>query len=88
MQDQLDNMVQKYVLDKIPVGESYQWCHPMVVVSKKDRSEPRITVDLTGSNKYVKWHGFGTLVPRDVVAGIPRWMKYLFKARVSTGSPR
>ena len=43
-EDELDNMVQKYVIEKVPVGESYQWCHPMVVVPK-DSSEPRKTVD-------------------------------------------
>ena len=76
VQDQLDNMVLKDVIEKVPVGESYQWCHPMVVVPKKDSSEPRITVDLTGLNKFVKRPAYPTRVPREVVAGIPRGMKY------------
>ena len=76
VQDQLDNMVQEDVIEKVPVGESYQWCHPMVVVLKKDSSEPRITVDLTGLNKFVKRPAYPTRVPREVVAGIPRGMKY------------
>ena len=76
VQDQLDNMVQEDVIEKVPVGGSYQWCHPMVVVLKKDSSEPRITVDLTGSNKFVKRPAYPTWVPREVVAGILREMKY------------
>ena len=36
VQDQLENTVQKDVIEKGPAGESYQWCHPMVVVPKKD----------------------------------------------------
>ena len=76
VQDQLDNMVQKDVIEKVPVGESYQWCHPMVIVQKKDSSEPQITVDFTELNKYVKRTAYLTRDPREVVAGIPRGMKH------------
>ena len=48
----------------------------MVIVPKKDSSEPRITVDLTGLNKYVRRPAYPTRVPREVVASIPRGMKY------------
>ena len=52
------------------------WCHPMVVVPKSNSSEPRITVDLTGLNKYVRRPAYPTRVPRDVVASIPGGMRY------------
>ena len=52
MEAQLSSMVSKGVIEKVPVGESLTWCHPMVVVSKKSSAEPQITVDLTGLNKY------------------------------------
>ncbi len=52
--DQIQSMIGKNIIEKVPIGEAYTWCHPMVVVPKKDSSEPRITVDLTGLNKYVK----------------------------------
>ena len=47
-------MVTKGVIEKVLVGESFTWCHPKVVVPKKSSAEPRITVDLTGLNKYVQ----------------------------------
>ena len=54
---QLAEMEAKGVIEKAPTGESYQWCHPMVVVPKKNSTEPRITVDLTGLNCFVKVSG-------------------------------
>ena len=38
---QLASMVTKGVIEKVPVGESFKWCHPMVVVPKKSSTEPR-----------------------------------------------
>ena len=57
---QLASMVTKGVIEKVPVGESFTWCHPMVVVLKKSSTEPRITVDLTGLNKYVQRPAYPT----------------------------
>ena len=74
--NQLESMLEKNIIEKVPVGEPYHWCHPMVIVPKKDSSEPRITVDLTGLNKYVRRPAHPTRVPREVVASIPRGMKY------------
>ena len=48
----------------------------MVVVPKKDTNELRITVDLTGLNKFVRRPAYPTRIPRDVVAGIPQGMKF------------
>ena len=45
------------------VGEKYDWCHPMVVVPKKDSAKPRITVDLTAV-KFVKRLTFHVRPPR------------------------
>ena len=50
----LDSMMKKGVLGRVPVGETYDWCHPMVVVPRKDSQEPHITVDRTALNKFVK----------------------------------
>ena len=47
-------MIKKGVIERVPVGETYDWCHPMVVVLKKDSAEPHITVDLIAKNKFVK----------------------------------
>ena len=74
--NQLESMLEKDIIEKVPVGEPYHWCHPMVIVPKKDSSEPRITVDLTGLNKYVRRPAYPTRVPREVVASIPRGMKF------------
>ena len=73
---QLSSMVSKGVIEKVPVGESLTWCHPMVVVPKKSSAEPRITVDLTGLNKYVERPAYPTRVPSEVVASVPPGMKY------------
>ena len=73
---QLASMVTKGVIEKVPVGESFTWCHPMVVVPKKSSAEPRITVDLTGLNKYVQRPAYPTRVPSEVVASIPPGMRY------------
>ena len=56
-------MVTKGVIEKVPVGESFKWCNPMVVVPKKSFEEPRITVDLTDLNKYVQRPAYPTLPP-------------------------
>ena len=73
---QLASMVTKGVIEKVPVGESFTWCHPMVVVPKKSSAEPRITVDLTGLNKYVQRSACPTRAPSEVVASIPPGMRY------------
>ena len=51
VEEQLTSMVAKGVIEKVPIGESLTWCHPMAVVPKKSSSEQHITVDLTGLNK-------------------------------------
>ena len=70
------SMGSKGVLKKVPVGEPFMWCHPMVVVPKKASTEPRITVDFTWLNKYAKRPAYPTRVPSEVVASIPLGMRY------------
>ena len=76
VEQQLNTMVAKDVIERVPVGESITWCHPMVVVPKKGSAEPRITVDLTGLNKFVERPAYPTRVPCEVVASIPPGMRY------------
>ena len=48
----------------------------MLVVPKKSSAEPRITVDLTGLNKYVERPAYPTHVPSEVVVTVPPGMKH------------
>lgn len=73
---QLDSMVEKGVIEKVPVGETYSWCHPMVVVPKKNLEELRITVDFKGLNKYVERPAHPTHSPKDMVSQIKPGCKY------------
>ena len=52
VKDQLDEMVQKGIIESV-AGAS-EWCHPIVVVEKKGTDEVRLTVDLTKLNKQVE----------------------------------
>ncbi|CAL8135979.1 unnamed protein product [Orchesella dallaii] len=76
VQQQLDDMKTKGIIEPVPVGESVDWCHPMVIVPKKDTTEPRITVDLTGLNKYLRRPVYPVKVLREVIARIPPGNKY------------
>ena len=74
---QLSSIVSKGVIEKVPVGESLTWCHryPMVVVvPKKLSAEPRITVDLTGLNKYVE-HRLETDAAQSKGLGMALWQQ-------------
>ena len=76
VEQQLNSMVEDDIIEKVPVGEAFTWCHPVVIVPKKGTHEPRITVDLTGVNKYVMRLAYPTRMPREVVASIPPNMKF------------
>ena len=60
VQGQLEDMVDKGNVENVRVGEAMTWCHPMVIVPKKNSSEPTITVDLTGLKKYVRRPAYPT----------------------------
>ena len=51
----------------------------MVVVPKKDSQEPRITVDLSAPNKFVKRPVYPVRPPTDAVAAIPKGVKFFTK---------
>ena len=76
VQQQLEHMASQSIIEKVPVGESFTWCHPMVVVPKKNSDEPRVTVDLTGLNKYVKRPAYPARTPHEAVAAITLGSKY------------
>ena len=69
-------MASQSIIEKVPVGESFTWCHPMVVVPEKNSDEPRVTVDLTWLNKYVKRPAYPARKPREAVAAITLGSKY------------
>ena len=73
---QLKDMEEQGIIEKVPTGESSTWCHPLVVVPKKGSTEPRITVDLSGLNKYVKRPAYPTRSPREAVAAISPGSRY------------
>ena len=73
VEGQLSSMESKGVIKKVPVGEPFTWCHPMVVVPKKASAETR---DLTGLSKYIERPAYPTRVPSEVVARIPSGMRY------------
>ena len=63
----LDSMIADNII--VPVTESSDWGHPMTVVEKADGS-PRICVDLTRLNKFVKRPVYPPRSPKDAVACI------------------
>ncbi|XP_065182282.1 uncharacterized protein LOC135812991 [Sycon ciliatum] len=70
---QLDNMVEEGIIET--VSEPCDWCHPIVVVDKKNSSEKRLTVDLQSLNRQVKRPTHPMQNARDVLSGIgtARW---------------
>ena len=70
VKSQLDSMEKKGIIEDVPLNEVPEWTHPMVVVPKKGSEEPRITVDFTAINPYVKRPGHPTKIPADEVAQI------------------
>ena len=69
----LNEMVAKGII--APVTEPTAWCHPLVVVPKKDGGVC-ICVDLTKLNQYVKRPTHPVRTPKDVVSNIPVGMNY------------
>lgn len=70
----IDAMQEQGIVEDVPMGEAPEWIHPMVVVPKKSSDEPRITIDFSALNRYVKRPGYPTKVPRELVAEIPQGM--------------
>lgn len=76
VKEQIDSMVSKKIIEAVPVGEAIDWCHPMVVVAKKNSAETRITVDLTSLNKFVRRPAYPVKIPKEVVSRIPPGNRY------------
>ena len=65
---QLDGMVSDGIIE--PVTEPTEWCHPIVVVAKKNSSEKRLTVDLRKLNDQVRRPTYPTTTPRAALSAI------------------
>ena len=76
VKSELDSIESKGIIEKVPVGEAIEWCHPMIVIPKKQSSEPRLTVDLRQLNKFVKRPLYPSKIPREEVAKIPKNMRF------------
>ena len=68
IKQQLDDMVAEGIIE--PVTEPTDWCHPIVVVDKKNSSEKRLTVDLKSLNSQVKRPAHSMATPRDLLPNI------------------
>ena len=74
---QLDDLEAKSIIT--PVQEPTEWCHPIVVVPKKNSDEVRVCVDLTKLNAHVKRGPHPTCTPHEAVSGINKDAKYFSK---------
>lgn len=70
----LDDMERTGIIEKVPVGETVTWLHAMVVVPKKNSVEPRIAIDFSPMNRFVKRPAHPLVTPRDAVSIIPPGM--------------
>lgn len=59
------------VIERVPYGEPFTWCHRMVVTRKHDGS-PRRTVDLSPLNKHCKRETFATESPFHLARRVPK----------------
>lgn len=79
VREQLDAMVKKDIVEKVPIGEVPDWILSMVVVPKSGTNEPRMTVNFQPMNPHVIRAGHLCGVPAEEVAQIPPGMKYFTK---------
>ena len=70
----LEDMVTQCII--APVTEPTEWTHPLVVVAKRDGT-PRICVDLTNLNRFVKRPLHPTQTPKQAVSRVSPSAKYL-----------
>lgn len=82
---QLDTMVQKDIVEKVPVGEVPDWILSMVVVPKAGTDEPRMTVNFQPMNPHVIRTGHPCGVPAEEIAQVPPGMKYFTKLNARHG---
>ena len=55
-------MLAKIIIE--PVCEPSEWCHPIVVVNRKNSTEKRLTVDLRKHHDQVRCPIYPTTTPR------------------------
>ncbi len=60
----------QHVIEKVPYGETSEWCHRMVVTRKSD-GRPRRTVDLSPLNKHCVREVHPMKSPFESAKGIP-----------------
>ncbi|QQP37369.1 Transposon Tf2-6 polyprotein, partial [Caligus rogercresseyi] len=72
----LETMVQKQIIERVPQGEAPEWLFSMVVVPKAGTDEPRVTVDFSPLNPFVKRPMYPCRVPAEEVAQIPPGMTH------------
>ncbi|QQP34592.1 Transposon Tf2-6 polyprotein, partial [Caligus rogercresseyi] len=72
----LETMVQKQIIERVPQGEAPEWLFSMVVVPKAGTDEPRVTVDFSPLNPFVKRPMYPCRVPAEEVGQIPPGMTH------------
>nr|XP_040576564.1 uncharacterized protein K02A2.6-like [Lepeophtheirus salmonis] len=71
---ELEELLKKGIIE--PLGNKpTEWCHPMVVVGKKN-GKVRLTVDLTKLNKFVKRPIHPMTNPKEIISNIKPGNKY------------
>ena len=68
VQAQLKKMVEGGIIE--PVTEPYEWCHPIVVASKRHSNEVRMTVDFTKLNSQVARPVHPARTPQDAMGEV------------------
>ena len=74
VKEKLDQMEKDGIIKSMEEKAS-DWCHPMVVVGKKN-GDVRICTDLTKLNKYVKRPVYPTKTPKEAVQNISTKARY------------
>ena len=87
--DQVKEALEKMVRDGVitPVSGPTDWAHPMIVAEKAN-GDPRICVDLTRLNWYVKRPIYPVRTPKDAVSsisGTAKWFTTVSKTLEQTG---
>ena len=81
----LAEMEAQGLIERVPMDEPLTWLHPMVVVEKKNSTEPRITVDFKHLNKYIERPVHPHNAPREAVARVPKGMKFFTTLDAKSG---
>ncbi len=76
VKQRLDDMEAKDVVERVPPNENPDWIMSLVVVPKAGSNEPRLTVDFTPMNPYIKRSPHPGRVPAEEVAQIPHGMRW------------